>query len=327
MVNAVSTFRHFYLLLCLLNKNQMKVRWAIGLIRIPFECDVTTAAGWLLRFESRRTTTSSELCRGRLRQLYAHGRVILHRFPRSGRSRMDLLSSGSSSDSDDSTAVDKKAAWGEGPPRKRIRNVPHEPGDWHAHVYISVPMNDAFRAVRESALKQQGMADMLQSKAFHWVMHDNFHISLSREFALKKHHIGPFVEALQNEIQHIIPFSVAAVDDVVVHVNDFQTRSFLALKVCGGSDHVKKVIDHVNVVAKKFSIPSYYDDPSIHISIASAVGNVHATKYGGGTSKKANDVEHTATADDDLLEFGLRVSEVCVVAGKRVYTIPLKNQI
>ena len=79
---------------------------------------------------------------------------------------MDLLSSGSSSDSDDSAAVDKKTSGGEGPPRKRIRNVPHEPGDWHAHVYIPVSMNDAFRAVRESALKRQGMADMLQLKGF-----------------------------------------------------------------------------------------------------------------------------------------------------------------
>ena len=244
---------------------------------------------------------------------------------------MDLLSSGSSSESEegntaDETTLGTDTAEDGGPPKKRIRNVPHEPGDWHAHVYIPVKETKAFRAVRKSALKRGRIPDILQLKSFHWDMHEDFHISLSREFVLKKHQIQPFVEGLKHEIEHMAPFSVAVMDDVAVHVNDFHTRSFLALKASGGSENVTRLIEHVNLVAQTFSVPSYYDDPSIHVSIASAVGNVHAAKDDVSFSKKRKHDDVVAVAeDDDVLEFGFRVSEVHVVAGKRVHTIAFSS--
>ena len=102
---------------------------------------------------------------------------------------MDLLSSGTSSDSSDGDSCASEKELMEIVPKTRVRNTPHVPGDWHMHVYIPVQATACLFALRDSSLKRGIVPQLMELKPFHWDLHEKFHISLSREFTLKKHQI------------------------------------------------------------------------------------------------------------------------------------------
>ena len=116
----------------------------------------------------------------------------------------------------------------------------------------------------------------MNMKRLKWEVHENgFHASLSKEFTLPKHQINLFVQCMKKNIENSFhKFTISLTDECVIHTNPESTRSFIGLVVHGGTKNTTSIIESINNVLDQFSLPTYYENPSIHVSIASAVGNI-----------------------------------------------------
>jgi hypothetical protein len=131
-------------------------------------------------------------------------------------------------------------------------------------------------------------------------------------------------------------------------VNDERTRSFVAVKVDQGEAKVLQLIQSVDEVLAKYKQPVYYkvrgpgglivcrqrfdlvgdgQEPSLHISIASCLGDVSEVWAAGDEAGDDDEeVAEKAKGDEDALK-GLRaVCDVSVVEckiGKKLFAVPL----
>jgi hypothetical protein len=69
----------------------------------------------------------------------------------------------------------------------------------------------------------------------------------------------------------------------------------------------------VDKAMKAFHLETYYDDPKPHVTVASCVGDISSE-----VSDMAIDVKEYKTIK-------VRVNEVMVKVGKRIYKLPLKK--
>ena len=139
----------------------------------------------------------------------------------------------------------------------RVRNVPHQEGNWATLVYISLDniYLDTFIHKCMQSLKDQSLCPM-----------EDLHISLSKTLYLKAHQITNFINALERQVQtqnFQISFS-----DLTTYENDERTCNFLALNVLSGKSDLLKLVNVVNTVASSFGHASYYEEPSFHTSFA-----------------------------------------------------------
>lgn len=108
------------------------------------------------------------------------------------------------------------------------------------------------------------------------------HISLSRAFPLRHHEIDVFWEKLDDlltehssSIPSLIPIEL---NEYELYVNDEKTTSFIGMNVIGKSkDIICSLIKIVDKVMDMFGHPVYYENPSPHISIAWALGNIKSS--------------------------------------------------
>ena len=194
----------------------------------------------------------------------------------------------------------------------RIRSFPHVHGQWACSIFLPLENDTNFQSLRESALKNN-CKEIINMNELIWEIHENeFHISLSKEFVLRKHQIDTFVEAVKKNIQsrfHI--YNMSLTDECIIHTNPECTRSFIGLIAHGGTENTTSIIESLNHVMDKFSLSKYYKDPSIHVSIASAVGNIKTllknNLSGNNNCKwkekiKYNTIDHTVTDNNDVVQ-------------------------
>ncbi|KAG5191950.1 hypothetical protein JKP88DRAFT_347404 [Tribonema minus] len=95
------------------------------------------------------------------------------------------------------------------------------------------------------------------------------HLSLSRPFALRAHQLEPFAARLRRAAAGARAFRCEVSGAYEVLVNDDRTRSFVCLKVVGGCAPILALIGRVNEALADFQQQTYYEDPKLHISVAS----------------------------------------------------------
>jgi hypothetical protein len=157
----------------------------------------------------------------------------------------------------------------------RIRTFPHIHGQWPCSIYLHVENDSNFSTLQHSALTNN-CKEIMTMKQLKWEVHENeFHASLSKEFMLPKHQINLFVQSIKKAVEsRFHKYTISLTDECVIHTNPENTRSFIGLVAHGGTKNTISIIESINNVLDQFSLPTYYKNPSIHVSIASAVGNV-----------------------------------------------------
>lgn len=121
-------------------------------------------------------------------------------------------------------------------------------------------------------------------KDFVWNIFDpsTLHISLSRAFPLRHHEIDVFWKKLDDLLtsnSSSFPSSIPVeLSEYELYVNDEKTTSFIGMNVVGNSkDIICSLISIVDEVMKLFGHPIYYDNPSPHVSIAWALGDIKSS--------------------------------------------------
>ncbi|XP_059054114.1 U6 snRNA phosphodiesterase 1 [Achroia grisella] len=152
----------------------------------------------------------------------------------------------------------------------RLRSFPHVRGNWSSFVYIQYTEDEDFLKLFKK----------LQAKVFEidgsCYKCDDFHISLSKTVVLQYHLITSFSTTLQKILSDFESFKLSY-DSVKIYCNEENTRTFVALEV----DHFSKkylmhMTDKIDNVLKEYNLPTFYENPSFHMSILWLNGNKKA---------------------------------------------------
>lgn len=226
------------------------------------------------------------------------------------------------------------------------RSIPHIDGNWACSLHIPLHGGntdmDELKSISRSYVQQFQQYVNTCNEVVHVLVVPipKVHISLSRVFYLQYHLLATF-EAdirLRLGLEHsfVAHIHASASNNNTcsprVLVNDERTRTFLALSVqqphatksscsttCvpGSSPShggVVRLIRAVDSVLEKYGLPTYYDNPIVHVSVGSAKGDF------SGASGTFQD------ADDDVDTIPVRVNSIeCKVGTVKGFTVDLQR--
>ncbi|XP_061715165.1 U6 snRNA phosphodiesterase 1 [Cydia pomonella] len=150
----------------------------------------------------------------------------------------------------------------------RTRSFPHKRGNWASYVYISYPEEENLTTLISRFIAECPVSDLHVC--------DDFHISLSRTVTLMYHLITPFTKLLQNAVDSIVSFDLGF-ESVKIYCNEEKSRTFVSLAVDHFSNKsLLKIVDNVDDILADYKLPTFYDNPSLHMSILWANGDKKA---------------------------------------------------
>ncbi|XP_018431389.1 PREDICTED: U6 snRNA phosphodiesterase [Nanorana parkeri] len=101
---------------------------------------------------------------------------------------------------------------------------------------------------------------------------EEFHISQSQTVTLRHHWIQPFIQSLRERLSSANRFLCVA-ERLKVYTNQERTRTFLGLEVTVGRSQLRDVVTEVDRSLKDFSLETFYQNPSFHVSLAWCAGD------------------------------------------------------
>ncbi|KAH1002844.1 U6 snRNA phosphodiesterase 1 isoform X2 [Dendroctonus ponderosae] len=142
----------------------------------------------------------------------------------------------------------------------RIRTIPHERGCWAVFVYIPFTETSGVREL--CSFIKELVPDRLNLH-----VSNEFHISLSKILVIKFHWISSFVQTLKDRINPFKKFFILF-DGLKVYCNEEKTRTFISLEIRCGHNTLVQLVDAVDRCLDDFELPTFYKNPSFHMSIA-----------------------------------------------------------
>ncbi|XP_072277373.1 U6 snRNA phosphodiesterase 1 [Pyxicephalus adspersus] len=196
----------------------------------------------------------------------------------------------------------------------RVRSFHHERGNWATYVYVPVCPREEFSELLDDLLDTAGRNGLRLTKM------EDFHISQSQTVILRHHWIEPFVQSLRERLSSRNRFLCVA-DRLKVYTNQEKTRTFLGLEVTVGQQQLLEVVAEVDQSLQEFSLETFYQNPSFHISLAWCVGDAANLLH-----KEVQDQLQKVLDEFDDSEFLTRflADEIRCKAGNKIFSIPLR---
>ncbi|KAM6224544.1 U6 snRNA phosphodiesterase 1 isoform 2-T2 [Rhynchocyon petersi] len=196
----------------------------------------------------------------------------------------------------------------------RVRTFPHERGHWATYVYLPYEASEEF----------QELLDVMLPHALMYVPQlvrmEEFHLSLSQSVVLHYHWIIPFIQTLKDRVASFHRFFFTA-NQVKIYTNQEKTRTFVGLEVTFGHTQFLSLVSEVDRVMEEFSLATFYQDPSFHVSLAWCVGDARPKLEGECLQELQKIVD--AFEESELL---LRVcaDQIRCKSGNKLFSLPLK---
>ncbi|CAB3251641.1 unnamed protein product [Arctia plantaginis] len=149
----------------------------------------------------------------------------------------------------------------------RMRSFPHVRGNWATFVFVQYlnvsSIHDLLDKLEEKVVLKTGSCHKC----------DNFHISLSKTVVLKYHLISAFSASLQEQLKSIESFELGFVG-LKVYCNEENSRTFISLTLDPFTEkYLLAITRKVDQVLEDFKLPTFYEDPSLHMSVLWVHGN------------------------------------------------------
>ncbi|XP_048576515.1 U6 snRNA phosphodiesterase 1 [Nematostella vectensis] len=153
----------------------------------------------------------------------------------------------------------------------RVRTFEHFPGNWALHVYIPMFGPSDLASLIESFV--MSLPSDLVPK-MHLFPCNELHLSLSRTVPIRHYWINSIVDQLKSAfaLKHSFHCILGSPE---FYTNDDKTRSFIGLKILSGHKKLSSLVCNVDEVLEEFALPTFYQDPSFHVSIAWCLGDIH----------------------------------------------------
>eukprot|EP01060_Flectonema_neradi_P002743 TRINITY_DN1173_c3_g1_i2.p1 TRINITY_DN1173_c3_g1~~TRINITY_DN1173_c3_g1_i2.p1 ORF type:complete len:247 (+),score=43.26 TRINITY_DN1173_c3_g1_i2:74-742(+) len=171
----------------------------------------------------------------------------------------------------------------------RTRHVPHTTGLWSGHLYIDVTIPE------EAALLSQAEG---------WTPSTGSpHLSLSKQLYLHEDEIAAVAKGVGSlNLPPVFDLSFSELDCLI---NEEKTTRFLVIKTT--SPALVVLVEEIDRVLKKLSLPTFFKDPSFHVSIATS------------------DFGSTPALPPSPKPFTVRVKSIMLVAGNKYHCFPLPD--
>eukprot|EP01029_Cantina_marsupialis_P028199 TRINITY_DN775850_c0_g1_i1.p1 TRINITY_DN775850_c0_g1~~TRINITY_DN775850_c0_g1_i1.p1 ORF type:complete len:251 (-),score=52.81 TRINITY_DN775850_c0_g1_i1:230-982(-) len=180
------------------------------------------------------------------------------------------------------------------------RSFEHVDGNWPSLVFAAIGETD-FEIPKD---------EILQSYEWNQDMGAiGVHLSLSKPFVLRKHHISSFVKKLKHSLKGITPFTMR-MTDASIFVNEDKSRSFLVFNGTKGRIKLIQVTKLIDVILREYKQEPYFDDPIPHFSIAHCVEDLSSLCDWSIKIQKP---------------VSIQVNEISCQVGNQCFRIKLKN--
>ncbi|PKK25765.1 U6 snRNA biogenesis 1 [Columba livia] len=180
---------------------------------------------------------------------------------------------------------------------------------------------EAVNTVQEEFLE---LLELLLSRARTYVSSlaamEQFHLSLSQCVVLRYHWIDPFVRCLRERLATFHRFFCVA-DQVKVYTNQNKTRTFIGLEVSTGHFQLLELVSEVDRVLEEFDLPTFYKDPSFHISLAWCVGDMSG-RLEGQCLRELQDI--VDGFEDSALLLRVQWEQIRCKSGNKYFSFPLR---
>ncbi|XP_030326661.1 U6 snRNA phosphodiesterase isoform X1 [Strigops habroptila] len=196
----------------------------------------------------------------------------------------------------------------------RVRSFPHERGNWATHVYLPYRVREEFLELLE-LLVYRARSHVPSLSAM-----EEFHLSLSQCVVLRYHWIQPFVRGLRARLAAFHRFFCVA-DQVKVYTNQNKTRTFIGLEVTAGHFQLLELVSEVDRVLEEFDLPTFYKDPSFHISLAWCVGDL-SDRLEGQCLQELQDI--VDEFEDSALLLRVQWEQIHCKSGNKYFSFPLR---
>jgi hypothetical protein len=211
----------------------------------------------------------------------------------------------------------------------RVRQFPHVEGNYATFFYVPVAdisltscsshSSQTFRSYSQEVLEMiqkelSTATDSSDNRGHCPQLHlqEEHHISLSKVFPIRRHHVELLVEHIQNAIAaSLMPKFTVELKELQYYTNEDRTRSFVSLNVSEGKRELISLIGYIDSVLEAFGFPTYYENPSPHVSIAWCLGDIRSH------------VPRLSKLLPKSLHFAFEVNFVCCKIGKWMYKFNL----
>ncbi|XP_028814508.1 U6 snRNA phosphodiesterase 1 isoform X2 [Denticeps clupeoides] len=196
----------------------------------------------------------------------------------------------------------------------RIRSFQHERGNWASYVYLPYIPDDSFPELLEQ------LVEATRSGGINLTQVEDFHLSLSQTVVLRHHWIQPFIQSLRTSLSQS-PRHVCLAEGLQVYSNSEKTRTFLGVEVSSGHAQLLELVQVIDRTMEEFGLPTFYQNPSFHISIAWCVGDRIEQLRNISTSILQTVVEQT---EEGVFPLRIKYEELRCKSGNKVFCFPLR---
>ncbi|KAM8985172.1 U6 snRNA phosphodiesterase 1 isoform 1-T1 [Ara ararauna] len=112
-------------------------------------------------------------------------------------------------------------------------------------------------------------------------------------------------------------------DQVKVYTNQNKTRTFIGLEVTAGHFQLLELVSEVDRVLEEFDLPTFYKDPSFHISLAWCVGDL-SDRLEGQCLQELQDI--VDGFEDSALLLRVQWEQIHCKSGNKYFSFPLSRR-
>ena len=169
-----------------------------------------------------------------------------------------------------------------------VRQFPHVDGNFAAHIFLKVAPVPTLQYSIDHAVAALGAMDGY-GPAMDVHRLDEYHVSLSRTFVLRRPQIAPFGEALRKALRGCA--AVRAECDALHQLpNDTSTRHFAAVGLrrgTAGHGAACRLVDAVDAVLARYDAPPFYAERRLHFSVAWSLDALPAERFAAAADSAA----------------------------------------
>ncbi|KYR00694.1 UPF0406 family protein [Tieghemostelium lacteum] len=217
---------------------------------------------------------------------------------------------------------------------KKLRIFQHVEGNFATFVYLKVPIG---RTDLRDQINEINNYIKSNSKYSNYEIFnvDNYHISLSRTFPIREHHIDSLEVQLKSTLENQNSFEIS-LDQLCYFTNEIGSRAFFSLLIDQGKSEVLSLISKIDEALSLFGFPNFHSEPEPHLSLFWC----SLIKSSNPTNRESHIKEEKDVEDDEeegclmenktLLKSTLdnksnliKINKIYWMVGKREYSIDL----
>ncbi|UJR08701.1 hypothetical protein I4U23_012959 [Adineta vaga] len=192
----------------------------------------------------------------------------------------------------------------------RVRLFAHEEGNWALAIYAFVDCSSYIDTMIDDVI------DIFNEKTEIWKRLGELHISLSKTFPVRFHHIESIRKNIQNELAISMNRFSTHVEDVTILNNEDGSTSFLVFTL-DQHRQFSRLVEIIDKILNEHRYPCYYENPCFHVSFGCSTHKNREEKLPHDWKEKCQSVFKQYRCQPNSMI--IPIDDICLKAGKRVY--------